>query len=240
MVGGGLEQRALGNQADDLAPGGRHALGLGFHLHHVEGAVDGSLLGVHEVHRDLGLPIHFEAETFHIAQTAGGSANGFGDALGHGQVLGGTEVDVVRHEEGPGADGGDAGGGVHAFGTEVGLARRDPADLVADSLELSAAHVGEVLALGARRGAFVQVDGDLEFGCGAHAKIAGKGDAVLHRGAFEGDERHDVGGAHARVFAGVLGEVDVVAGRAHAGKRGIDGPVEWGDEGDHTAIVGIV
>ena len=66
-------------------------------------------------------------------------------------------------------------------GPEVGRALRRRADLVANALELAAADVGEILAIGARGGALVEEDGDPELAPDALAELAREGDAVLHR-----------------------------------------------------------
>src|SRR5262245_44931006 len=100
---------------------------------------------------------------------------------------------------------------------EVGFARRRTGfHLVANSLELAAADVGEVFARGGRRGALVQEHWNLELAADAFAERAREDDAVLHRRSLERDEGNDVGRAHARMFARVMIEIDLLASDAHA------------------------
>jgi len=195
------------------------------------------LLGVDEVHRDLCLPVDLEAESLHVLQATDGSAHRLGDFLGHRHVRRGAEVYVVGDEEGARADGDRAGGGVHGRRTEVGRALWRLPDLGANAFELAAAHVGEVLAVGARRGALVEEDGDAELAPHALAERAREGDAVLHRCAFERDEGDDVGGAHARMLAGVGGEIYVRSGGRNAREGRIGDRVDRRDEGDDAAVV---
>ena len=74
----------------------------------------------------------------------------------------------------------------------------------------------------------------------ALAERAGEGDAVLHRRAFERNERHDVRRAHARMLARVRREIDAVARDGDAGERGVDRVLDRRDEGDHRAVVRLV
>ncbi len=82
----------------------------------------------------------------------------FRDRLGHGEVRLVAEVDVVRDQEGTRPHCRSPGGGVQRGVTEVRPARGIRADLVTQSLEFTATHVGEVLALGPRGRALVEVD----------------------------------------------------------------------------------
>ena len=116
----------------------------------------GRLLGVDEVHGHLRLPVDFETESLHVAQSTGRSADGLGDFLRDGDVFRVAEVDVVRDEEWASADGDGARGGMDALRAEIRLAIRVPADVVAQPLELAASNVGQVLAFGTRGGALVE------------------------------------------------------------------------------------
>ena len=234
---GSVEERLLGDEADDFAPRGRHAVRLGLALHQLEGAIDGGLFRVHEVHGDLRLAVHFEAESLHVAQPAARAAHGLGHCLGHRHVLGAAEIDVVRDEEGAGADDGGASGGMHMIGAEVRHALGIGADLRLGQLKLAAADVGEVLAVGARGGALVQEDRNAEFIADALAEGAREGDAVVHGGALERNERADVGGADARVFAGVRVEVNELGGLGDATEGGVHGGLGGGDDGHDRPIV---
>ena len=67
---GRIEKRPLRDETDDFAPGGRHSKRFGFHPDHVERPEERRLLDIHEVHRHLRLPVHFQAQPFHVAQAA--------------------------------------------------------------------------------------------------------------------------------------------------------------------------
>ena len=119
------------------------------------------------------------------------------------------------------ADDGCAGGGMHARFAEIGLARRDGGDLLANAFKLAAADVLEILALGCGGGRFVEIDGNREALPDFVADVPGHGDAVFNGDAFDGNEGNDVGGAHARMRALVLGEVDEFGGLANAANGGL-------------------
>ena len=88
---------------------------------------------------------------------------------------------------------------MHARVAEVGLAGGIGGDLVADTFKLAAADVFEILALrGGSRG-FVEIDRDLKAAGDFGADMTGHGDAVFEGDAVDGDERNDVGCAHAWV-----------------------------------------
>src|SRR2546428_13133561 len=76
--------------------------------------------------------------------------------------VGRVEVDVVGDEERARPDRRGARRGVDAPRAEVGIGRRVGPDALSQSLELALADVGEARALGTRRGARVQVDGDAD------------------------------------------------------------------------------
>ena len=234
---GGLEQGALGDEADDLAPGGRHTQRLGLQPHHLVRAVQRGDVEVHEVHRDLRLAVDLHAEALHALEAAGGPTHRLGDALGDGEVLLAAEVDVESDEEGARADHRGAGSRMDRVRAEVGDAVGIGADLLLRLLELAASDVGEIHAVGARGRAFVEEDGDAEFLADACAEGAGEDDAVLHRRAFERDEGADVGGADARVFAGVVVQVDQLGGLGDPRERRAGRARDRRGEGDHGAVV---
>ena len=155
MTGAGLEQHAFRDEADDFAPGGRHAVCGGLRLHDLENAMQRCLLGVDEIDRHLRLPVDFQAEAFHIAQSAGRPPDGLRDFLGDGEIFRVAEIDVVGHEERTGSDRGGTGGGVECVQPEVGFPGGIGADVVAQSFEFATSHIGEILAGGRRGGAFV-------------------------------------------------------------------------------------
>ena len=205
---GGLEHGSLWYESDDFAPSDLDAARGGLGLHRFERTPDGRRVGVGEVHRDLRLPVHLEAESFHAGKAAAGEPDLLGDLLGDGEVQGRTEVDVVCDEERAGANDGRARGRVHVVGAEVGNAVGIDADFVAGFLEFAAPNVGEVRAVGSRRRAFIQKHGNAKFGSYACAERFREGDALIHRGVAERDEGADVGSANARVLACVRGQVE--------------------------------
>src|SRR5215217_7284970 len=95
--------------------------------------------------------------------------------------------------------------------------RRAGVHLVANSFELAASHVGQVLPLGTRGGPLIQEDWNLELSSHAVTDCASENDAVLHRRALERDEGHDVGRTHARMLASVVIEIDSLTRGANAG-----------------------
>src|SRR5262245_16497496 len=92
--------------------------------------------------------------------------------------------------------------------SKIGYAIRILSNLVSQPLELSAPDVGEILPVGARGGALVEEDGDLQIAADAFTERAREHDAVLHRGALERHEGDDVRGAHAGMLPAMVIEVD--------------------------------
>jgi hypothetical protein len=118
--------------------------------------------------------------------------------------------------------------------------RRAGAHLVAKPLELAAADVGQVLAIGSRRGALVEEYRNLELASDAFAERASKDDAVFHRRSLEGNERNDVGRTHARMLAGVMIEIDALARDANTRERGVDRALDRNDERHDRPVVRLV
>ena len=240
MARGGLEERALRHESHDLAPRGRHAARFRLQLHRVERAMQRRAIDVDEIHRDLRLTVDLEAKPLHVAEPARRSTHGLGDFLRDGHVGGVAKVDVVRDEKGTRADGDGARRRVNAARSEVGIAVGIRADLGTQTLELSASHVREVLAIGACGGALVQKDRDLELAADALTEGSRERDAVFHRAALERHEGHDVGGTHAGMLAAVRVEIDMLARRLDAGERRGDRAFHGHDEGDDRAVVRLV
>ncbi len=70
--------------------------------------------------------------------------------------------------------------------------------------------------------------------------MAGHGDAIFKRDAVDGDEGNDIGRAHARVRALVLGQVDQLGGLAHAAnRRFLNGFPLAGQRDDAAVVIGI-
>ena len=69
------------------------------------------------------------------------------------------------------------------------------------------------------------------------AKAAGDFDAFLHRGIADRHERHHVRGADARVFAGMLVQIDRFGRRIGSPGKQLLLPPPGADIGDHGAVV---
>ena len=234
-----LLQSQLGNQSDNLAGDRNHAVALCLAFHEFKGAVHGSLLEVGQVHGNLGHAAHQESRGFDVAQAAGGKAYGLGDLFGYGDVRG-VQKDVVGHEKLARAHHGGSGRGMHAWLTEVRLARRVGCNVVTNSLELAATNVLQILPFGRRRRGFVEIDRDLEALPDFGAHVAGHGNAIFNCHAVDGDEGNYISRAHARVRASVLGEVDQLGGLAHAAQDGfLNGFPLAHQRNDAAIVVGI-
>src|SRR5215213_3098401 len=129
---------------------------------------------------------------------------------------------------------------MHRRWTEVRRALGRAADVVAQPLELAAPDVGEILAVGTRRGALVEEDRDAELAADALTELARERDAVLHRRSLERDEGDDVGRAHAGMLAGVARQIYLVYGFSDSSEGRIGHHADVGDEGDDAAVVARV
>ena len=105
-------------------------------------------------------------------------------------------------------------------------------------LVLALADVGKAHAFGTGRRLAVQVDRDAQLLADPPAQPPGQLDAVLHGGTLHRHEGADVGGAHARVLALVLGHVDQLGRLADQPEGGLDDGVRRPGEGDHRAVGG--
>ena len=232
----GLLQGLLRNQSYDLAGNGNDSVAGGFALHVFEDAVDGSLLEVGEVHRDLGHAAHQESGALDEAQAAGRKAHGFRDFLGNADV-GRIQEDVVGDQKLARSYYGCAGRGMHAGLAEIGLARGIGRDFVADAFELAAANVLQILTFGRGCGGFVKIDRDLEAFRDLGSDVARHGNAVFDGDAVNRDKGNDVGGAHARVRTLMLGEVDQLGSLPYSANGGFLNGFALADQGDDAAVV---
>ena len=107
----------------------------------------------------------------------------------------------------------------------------------AQAFELAFADIFEVGALGALRRSFVEINGNAVALPDFAANFFRERDAVFDRDAFDGNERHYVGRAQARVRAGVAREVDQFGGFADAAKGRFGDGVGLAREGNHAAVV---
>lgn len=77
----------------------------------------------------------------------------------------------------------------------------------------AAADVGQVRPIRAQSGVLVQIDGDIEFVSHALAELSGEVGGFLQGDSADRYEGADVRGAHARVFAFVMVQIDEVCRR---------------------------
>jgi hypothetical protein len=72
------------------------------------------------------------------------------------------------------------------------------------------------------------------------ANVLGHGDAVFDGDAVDGDERNNVGGAHAGMRALMFSEIDELGGLANAANGGFLNGGAFADESDDaTVVIGI-
>ena len=190
-----------------------------------------------EAERQVALLQH-DPHGLHETVAAAALPDGLCDAPGDLHVRG-AQVDVVGDERHPRADHHGPRGGMGLGRTEVGLPER-VAHPLGEALELAAPHVLEVAPVGGRGRLFVEEHGDLEALRHRLAHVPGQRHAVLHGRALDGDERHDVHGAHARVLALVAAQVDAAYG--HLEEREQAGPERRlvADQGQDAAVVVLV
>ena len=84
--------------------------------------------------------------------------------------------------------------------------------LFGHALKLALAALGEVAALGPRGGVLIEEGGDLQLVPNALCNALGQLNTLLERHVHRWNERDDVGCAHARVLADVLGHIDGLGG----------------------------
>jgi hypothetical protein len=133
-------------------------------------------------------------------------AHGGGDLLRDVESVGG-QVDVVGDEGHPRADDRGARGRVRR-GRPVIRRPLRRFHLRSQSFEFAAPDVFEILASGVRRRVLVEIDRDPEPARDVGRRFLRQRHALLHRHAFDRDERHDVDSPEPRVLAGVLTEID--------------------------------
>ncbi len=253
VVAAGHEERFLGDEADELAPGHAQAELAGQPDGFVEDDVDRRRLVVREVDRDLGHPVILDVpadglDLLELARDLDRVAAGVLDdvavlvALGpaalaqaQGDLVGqlavaGVEVEVVGDQELAGADDGRPG-----LGIEDGLAEiRGPArvlELLGKPFVFAGPDRGQVPALGLAGRGLIEVDGNAQLGGDPAPELAGQPDAVLHRHAGDRDEGADVGRADAAVGALVGAHVDDLGGLGDGPERGLPDRLGRADEG---------
>jgi hypothetical protein len=207
--------------------------------HVLDGGVDvahGGDVKVGDVHADLSAAVGKDSDGFDPVEAAVGGAYIAGDGSGGGDV-GLLEVDVIGDEEAAGSDGRGTGGFVKIGTADVGAAAGIAAGSVAKAFELAAADVFEKDTVGAGGGSSVEVDGDAVATPDEKAGLAGEDGALSERGAADGDEGDDVGGADAGVDAALRGEVDEFGGFAGGAGGCFDDARGRAGDGDDGAVV---
>ena len=195
------------------------------------------LLVIGEVHRHLDDAAVFERDAHRLdeAESAGAMTDGAGDLLRHVEPVG-REIDVVGDERHARADNDCAGGGMRARRTEVGrpVRRRH---LRGETLEFPPPDVLEIPPRRCRGRLFIQEHRNLESRGDFSGRVSRECHALGHRHALDGDERHHVHGAEARVLAGVRAQVDVSQGR---GDQRDDRGLQWSGVAGHRQDRSIV
>ncbi len=120
---------------------------------------------------------------------------------------------------------------------KIGLARGVGRNVGANAFELTAANIFQILPFGRGSGSFIEINRNLKALCDLGSNVARHGYAVLDGDAVNRDERDDIGRAHARVRALMLGEVDQFGGFAYSSDGGFLNGFALADEGYHTTVV---
>ena len=147
------------------------------------------------------------AHGLHVTQAAIREADVLADFFRDFEV-GRIQVDVVCHQEFARADDGRPGGGMQPGFADVWRAIGILGDFGEQAFELAFANIFQVAAFGALRGGFVEINGNAIALPNFAADFFRKRDAVFDADAFDGNKWHHVGRAHARMRAGMLGEVN--------------------------------
>ena len=163
---------------------------------------------VEQVHRDLGASElgDPEARGLHLREATTGLADTPSDALRELEVVR-VEVDVVGDEERPGRHRKRPERRMGAGRAEIGLAPAGP-DLIAESLVLPAAYVGQAHPVRAASGVGIEEDGDVVALRDALGETVREFDAVVHRRVTERHDRHDVDRPDSRVLTLVRVQID--------------------------------
>ena len=207
-----------------------------FPLHHFEYAVDGSLLKVGQVHRNLRQPADQKSRAFDEAHAAARKADRFGDLLRNLDV-GGVEKNVVSNQKFARANDRRSGRRMHPGFTIIGFARRVGYDVRANAFELSAPDVFQVLPLGRGCRRFVEVNRDLISLPDLFAHVPRHGHTVFNGHAIDRNEGHDVRRTHAGMRSLVPVQVDQLCRLADAANRGLLDRFPLPHQSDDAAVV---
>ena len=121
--------------------------------------------------------------------------------------IGGPEVDIVGDQGHARTDRRNTSGGMDLGWAEVGPPLRLP-ELRGHPFELAFADLGQVAAMRSGCRLLVQENGEIQrFGRGG-GDFPRQLDGLIHGHASDGDKRHHVHRAHARVLAAVFTQID--------------------------------
>ena len=123
---------------------------------------------------------------------------------------------------------------------EIGSPRGILADRLAQALELAAPHVRQAHALGSGRGRFVEEHRDAELVADAASDRARDRRALVERDALDRHERHDVGGAHARMLAAMTIQIDLLGRALHRAEGRLHHRLGLaGEREDRAVVIGV-
>src|SRR3984957_378256 len=123
--------------------------------------------------------------------------------------------------------------GVADVGSAVGIV----GNFGEQPFELALANSFEIGAVGTLGRGFVKINRNFVAVPDFTADLFGQGHAVFDGNTFHRDKGDDVGGAHARVRAGMFGEVDELGGFADAAQGGFGDRFGFAGQGHDAAVV---
>ena len=150
--------------------------------------------------------------------------------------IGRIEENIVGDQRLAGADYG-CPRGTHPLWTQIRLAVRIRGNCFLDALKLPAPDILQVFAVLADGGIFVEVDRNVQSLCHAFAEPPRHLDTFLHGDARDRHKWDDIGGAHARMFALVLVEVNQLRRLGDAKVCGFFHRFGRPDKGQDRAVV---
>src|SRR6266567_7468087 len=115
--------------------------------HHFEDPMNGRLLEIGQIHRDLCLPAYKKSCSLYKTQPASREAHRLRNFLRNINV-GGVQENVVCDEELARAYNAGSGSGMELHLTKIRLARRVCGNLIANAFELAAPYVLQILPFG--------------------------------------------------------------------------------------------
>lgn len=260
----GIDEDALGDEADDFAASNTETAVSGAAAHLVEAQVHGCHLDGSDVHRDLGdaIVLDIPADSLGAFQRAGNHdglavlvfdnlaaglaafalgtaflADVEGDGVGTAGA-GAVEVVVDSHEEVACADLGCASLShivVPLIGAEIGFPLLG-AEAGVQALIFARAAIGEVATLGDVGCALVAVDGDVELFAQTFAQLVSILHHLVHSDVADGDEGADIGSALTGMSAMVVAHVDEFGSLLHHAESGFASLLGLAHESDDSTV----